>query len=98
MDEGQKLGGQQAAVTLSRIRIRLGMVNMNFLDTTGRDILLKKLVSATDGKTDVFQSSLISPPCGITDNHRKYIDPDMVHLWPTNGTSQKKPTVSAADV
>src|SRR5687767_8579762 len=76
---------------------RLRVIEVNFGEARGCDILRQEFVAADYRQPHVGQASLVRPPRGITDHDRQDFDADVIDLRPRQRTGNHKPPVPAAD-
>jgi hypothetical protein len=98
MDQGEECWCQESSFGLGRRVERLGMVAVNFGKRVGRDVALEEFASADEGESEISQSALVAPPCGVTKDHGKDVDPKVVVVGPPDGTVNEEAAIATSHV
>src|SRR5262245_49449490 len=98
MHQRQEPRGDQPAIDLRGVVMRLRMIAVNLDNRAGFDMLGEEFAAAADGVLQVRQAPLVAAAAGVANDDGQRVDTEMVVVRPGDGTGEQEPTVAAADV
>src|SRR5262249_9758911 len=98
LHKGQEFGGDQPAMNLGWVVIRLGMVTMDFRNGAQWQVRGYEAMRITNSEAYICQASLVGTPRGVTDNNGQRVHTQMVVIGSPEGAAEKVSAIATAQV